>query len=110
MLFSDQLDVAFAAWDGKTKTPFGLPEYVPAGSEQVAEFTKKADTAYAAALVNNERADNYSLLTVMFALVLFLGAVSQRQGTEWAQQALLGLAAVVAVAGLVIMATFPILL
>ena len=74
------------------------------------QFTKKADAAYAQALVNNQRGDNYSLLTVMFALVLFLGAVSQRRGPAWAQTALLTLAGVVAVAGVVIMLTFPILI
>ena len=108
-VFSDQLDVAFAAWDGKTKTPFGLPEYVPAGEEKAAELSAKADAAYATALVNNRRGDNYSLLTVMFALVLFLGAVSQRRGPEWAQRALLTVAGVVAACGVIIMATFPII-
>ena len=107
-LFSDQLEVAFAAWDRKTKTPFGLPEYVPAGTEQAAEYTEKADAAYALALVNNQRGDNYSLLTVMFALVLFLTAMSQRKGPDWAQRTLLVVAIVVAVAGVVILATFPV--
>ena len=109
-VFSDPLEVAFAAWDGKTKTPFGLPEYVPAGKAEAEQFTKKADAAYAQALVNNQRGDNYSLLTVMFALVLFLGAVSQRRGPAWAQTALLTVAGVVAVAGVVIMVTFPVLI
>lgn len=107
-VFSPELDKAFAAWDGKTRTPFGLDEYVPAGTEKAAEFTKKADDAYAQALINNQRGDNYSLLTVMFALVLFLGAISQRRGPLWAQRALLTVAGVVALAGVAIMATFPV--
>jgi hypothetical protein len=107
-VFSPQLETAFDAWDGKTRTPFGLDEYVPEGTDKAAEFTKKADDAYAQALINNQRGDNYSLLTVMFALVLFLAAVSQRRGSPWAQRAMLGGAGVVAFAGVVIMATFPI--
>lgn len=107
-LFSPGLKTAFEAWDHKTKTPFGLPEYVPAGTEAAKEFATAADEAYARALVNNQRGDNYSLLTVMFALVLFLTAMSQRRGPEWAQRALLGVALVVAVAGIVILATFPV--
>jgi hypothetical protein len=107
-VFSPQLETAFAAWDGETRTPFGLDEYVPDGTEQAAEFTKKADDAYAQALINNQRGDNYSLLTVMFALVLFLAAVSQRRGSPWAQRVMLGSAGVVALAGVIIMATFPI--
>jgi len=107
-LFSPALQTAFDAWDHKTKTPFGLPEYVPAGTDVAKEFTEKADAAYATALVNNQRGDNYSLLTVMFALVLFLAAMSQRKAPEWAQRTLLIVATVVAVAGVVILATFPI--
>ena len=107
-VFSPQLKPAFAAWDGVTKTPFGLPEYVPAGTEEADEFTAKADEAYARALENNQRGDNYSLLTVMFALVLFLTAMSQRTGPEWAQRTLLFVGIGVAVAGVVILATFPI--
>jgi hypothetical protein len=107
-VFSPELDVAFAAWDCNTRTPFGLAESIPAGTAKTAELTKKADDAYAQALINNQRGDNYSLLTVMFALVLFLGAVSQRRGPIWAQRALLSLAGVVAVAGVIIMATFPV--
>ena len=109
-LFSPAFDVAFAQWDHTTKTPFGLDSYVPAGTVEAAEFNKTADAAYAQALVNNQRGDNYSLLTVMFALVLFLGAVSQRRGPVWAQNALLAVAGVVAVAGVIIMITFPILI
>jgi hypothetical protein len=40
--------------------------------------------------------------------VLFLTAVSQRKGPEWARRALLGVGLVVAVAGVVILATFPV--
>jgi len=107
-VFSPELKVAFAAWDQKTKTPFGLPEYVPAGTAQADEFTAKADDAYARALQNNQRGDNYSLLTVMFALVLFLTAMSQRAGPSWSQRTLLFVAIGVAVVGIAILATFPI--
>ena len=107
-VFSPELEVAFAAWDKKTKTPFGLPEYVPAGTDEADAFTAKADEAYARALANNQRGDNYSLLTVMFALVLFLTAMSQRTGPAWSQRTLLFVAIGVACVGVVILATFPI--
>jgi len=107
-VFSPELDVAFAAWDKQTRTPFGLPEYVPAGTAEAEEFTAKADEAYERALANNQRGDNYSLLTVMFALVLFLTAMSQRAGPTWSQRTLLFLAIAVSIAGLVILATFPV--
>ena len=107
-VFSPAFTLAFEAWDGETRTPFGLPEYVAPGTAEAEEFTKKADDAYERALLNNQRGDNYSLLTVMFALVLFLTAMSQRAGPAWSQRALLFVAIGVSVVGLVILSTFPI--
>lgn len=107
-VFSPAFEVAFEAWDGVTRTPFGLPEYVAPGTAEADEFTAKADAAYQEALANNQTGDNYSLLTVMFALVLFLTAMSQRSNPPWAQRALLGLAIFISVVGVVILATFPV--
>ena len=50
----------------------------------------------------------YDLLTVLFALVLFLTALSQRDSARRASHALLGVAAVMAIAGVIVMATYPI--
>lgn len=107
-VFSDELDVACAAWDGNTKTPFGLPECVPASTAKADEFTAKADASYQRGLDYDQRGDDYSFLTAMFALVLFLTAMSQRRGPEWAQRSLLWVALGVAVAGVTVLATFPI--
>lgn len=107
-VFSPQFRVAFDEWDRVTRTPFGLDAYVPAGTAEADEFTAKADEAYARALENNQRGDNYSLLTVMFALVLFLTAMSQRAGPAWSQRALLFVAIGVALVGVTILATFPV--
>ena len=108
-VFSPAFETAFDAWDGVTRTPFGLPEYVPPGVEEAEAFTAKADAAYQQALQNNQRGDNYSLLTVMFALVLFLTAMSQRSGPAWTQRVLLFVAIGIALIGIVILATFPVL-
>ena len=83
-------------------------EYVPAGSVEAAEYSALADAKFAEALANNQRGDNYSLLTVLFALVLFLTAMSQRNIAAWASRTFLGLAIVVGIAGIVILLTFPI--
>jgi hypothetical protein len=107
-VFSPALDKAFVAWDGVTRTPFGLPEYVPPGTVEAEAFTAKANEAYERAVTNNQIGDNYSLLTVMFALVLFLSAMSQRTGPAWAQSTLLYLAMSVTVIGIGILATFPV--
>jgi len=109
-VFSPAFQVAFDEWDGVTKTPFGLESYIPPGTEEAEVFTATADAAYSQALINNRRGDNYSLLTVMFALVLFLTAVSQRRGPEWAQRALLIVALSVTLVGVVILANYPVII
>lgn len=109
--FSPEFATAFDAWtaDGRVERgPFLRDEYVPPGTEEAAQFNEVADERFDAALVNNQRGDNYSLLTVLFALVLFLAAMSQRDMQPWVRRVLLITAGVFAVGGLVLMLTFPI--
>ncbi|WP_448811635.1 hypothetical protein [Agromyces bauzanensis] len=109
--FTPEFAVAYEAWveDGQVESgPFARAEYVPDGTVEAEELNARADERFAQALENNQRGDNYSLLTVLFALVLFLTAMSQRQLAPWIGRVLLGLALVVAVLGVVILMTFPI--
>jgi hypothetical protein len=109
--FTPEFRVAFDAWvaDGRQETgPFAMDEYVPPGTADAAEATARADTKFAEALENNQRGDNYSLLTVLFALVLFLTAMSQRELVPWMRRSLLGLGLLVSVGSIVVMLTFPI--
>lgn len=109
--FTPQFAKAFAAWNkgGRAESsPFANPAYVPEGTLKAAELNATADAKFAQALENNQRGDNYSLLTVLFALVLFLAAVAQRSRTTKGAWALLGLALAVSLIGLVIMFSFPI--
>ena len=109
--FTPTFAVAFRAWkaDGmKEPSPFARDEYVPPGTVEAAEFNKTADARFADALKNNQRGDNYSLLTVLFALVLFLTAMSQRNIRGWVAWALLGLGIAAGLVAVVIMSTFPI--
>ncbi|PRY66979.1 hypothetical protein B0I08_10863 [Glaciihabitans tibetensis] len=110
--FTPEFAVAFADWerDGEqAKSPFAEPSYVPAGQVQAQKFSDEADQKFASALVSNQRGDNYSLLTVLFALVLFFSAMSSRNRFLWVDWVLLGLAIALATTGCVILATFPIL-
>jgi len=109
--FTPDFAVAFDAWvaDGMVENgPFTREEYVPAGSVEAEELTATADEKFAAALENNQRGDNYSLLTVMFALVLFLTAMSQRDVKTWIGRSLLGMAVILDIVGIAILLTFPI--
>jgi hypothetical protein len=109
--FSPEFAVAFDAWQAGGRTergPLAMDEYVPPGTVEAAELAATADAKFAEALENNQRGDNYSLLTVLFALVLFLTARSQRDIAPWIRRVLLGLGIVVGLIGVVIMLTFPI--
>jgi len=109
--FSPWFAPAFEAWveDGMVEnSPFARGEYVPPGTAEAAELSSTADEKFAAALENNQRGDNYSLLTVLFALVLFLTAMSQRDVKTWIGRALLGMAVIVDIVGIAVLLTFPI--
>jgi hypothetical protein len=109
--FTPEFRVAFDAWNDEGRTaqgPFAMDEYVPPGTEEAADLSATADQRFADALENNQRGDDYSLLTVLFALVLFLTAMAQRDITRWVRTVLLSLAIVVGLAGVVVMFTFPI--
>lgn len=109
--FSPEFAVAFDAWEDsgrEAQGPFALDAYVPPGTAEAAAFSERADRRFQDALENNQRGDNYSILTVLFALVLFLTAMSQRELQPWVVRVLLGLAIVVAIAGFAILLTFPV--
>ncbi|MEF3404526.1 hypothetical protein [Agromyces sp. CCNWLW203] len=109
--FSPEFAAAFDAWNAggrEARGPFALDAYVPPGTEEAAALSDRADSRFHDALENNQRGDNYSILTVLFALVLFLTAMSQRELQPWVVRTLLGLAITVAVVGVVILLTFPI--
>src|SRR4051794_39303766 len=109
--FTPEFSAAFTAWeaDGRVeKAPFARREYVPPGTKESAAALADAHRDFQQALDFNEKGDNYSLITVLFALVLFLSAIAQRGTTPVASRIILGLAAVLAVAGVILLLTFPI--
>ncbi|WP_235508168.1 hypothetical protein [Agromyces sp. Soil535] len=108
--FTPHFTLAFDAWqaDGEAEPgPFAMAEYVPPGTEESAERAAYAEARFAEALEDTERGDNYSLLTVLFALVLFLTAMAQRDIHHLAAWIMLGLAALIAVGGFIVLLTFP---
>jgi hypothetical protein len=109
--FTPHFQVAYKAWIAQrepTIGPFKMKEYVPPGTTEAAATDQRADTRFADALRFNQRADNYTILTVLFALVLFFAAASTRLGRLRAQWIVLGVAIVFLVVAMVILATFPI--
>lgn len=100
--FPEPLATAFPAWiatkplkDANAPgTPFQMPQYVIPAQQQAARSDARADAKFAEALRNNQRGDNYTVLTVAFATVLFFAALSGRMRGTRAQWFLLGLGCV----------------
>ncbi|MGB7819096.1 MAG: hypothetical protein WBL35_10240 [Ornithinibacter sp.] len=111
--FTPHFKIAFDDWESSGRElngPFAEESYVPPGEVRANELSARADTKFAEALENNARGDRYSLLTVMFALVLFFAAMSSRNFAPWAARTFLGLAAVLAVTGAAILSTYPVII
>jgi hypothetical protein len=109
--FSPEFRTAFDDWMAggrKQLGPFAMASYVPPGTAEAKALNAKADAKFQQALVYNTYGDHYSLLTVLFALVLFLTAISQRELKAWMQYTFLGLALVAGLAAAILMLTFPI--
>jgi hypothetical protein len=100
--FPEPLATTFPAWiesrpllnPQAAATPFELPTYVIPELVAARQADDRADGKFAEALRNNQRGDNYTVLTVAFATVLFFGALSGRMRSSRAQWAFLALGCV----------------
>jgi hypothetical protein len=111
--FSGQLKLAFDAWNASGRTngsPFDVPEYVPPGTTEAQGADQRADRLFAQGLVNNQRGDNYTLLTVLAALVLFFAAISGRLSRPQLRWAGLIFAGLLFVVGAVVVFTSPVVI
>jgi hypothetical protein len=89
-------------------TPFAMPEYVVGAEIESDRLAAQADDLIAEARDANQLADNYVLIAVFFALVLFFSAVAGRTSRRRPRLMLVWLAVGGAVIATMIMATFPI--
>jgi hypothetical protein len=97
--FPETLKTAFAAWQATSPTmnaqaptsPFVMPEYRIPQLDAKDAADGRADAKFADALEFNQRGDNYTLLTVALASVLFFAAISGRMSSRRSQWFLLGL-------------------
>ncbi len=88
-------------------TPFEMPAYVIPELAASRQADDRADDKFAEALLNNQRGDNYTVLTVAFATVLFFGALSGRMRSARAQWAFLVLGCLGFVAAASLLVFFP---
>ena len=113
--FPEPLATAFPIWleseplqnADAAATPFELPEYRVVELDQAKVSDARADAKYQEALRNNQRGDNYTLLTVAFAAVLFFAAMSGRMRSRRGGDALLGLALLMFVVASAFLVAFP---
>ncbi|AXK47163.1 hypothetical protein DXU92_12980 [Brachybacterium saurashtrense] len=113
--FTDHFTEAFEVWiamdpledPDAPEAPFGLEEYSPPGRAEAIEADARADQHFEDALTFNRRGDNYTLLTVLFATVLFFVAISQRQRTQRMSFTLLACGEILFVIGVVCLVAFP---
>ena len=110
--FPDRLQTAFEAWKDGGRTaasPFDLKAYQPPGQAEATKADQRADQRFDDALEYNARGDHYTVLTVLFALVLLFAAISPRPSRPLFQWILLGFGLVAFVVGVVVMLQLPVL-
>jgi hypothetical protein len=114
--FRDEFNAAFRAWirsdpftdPSAPDSPFAMPEYVVAANDQAEELEAMANATAETARENVQRATNYVLAVVLFAVALFFAAISTRLPRPRLKITILGVGATVFLAAAVWIATFPI--
>ena len=89
-------------------TPFAMPQYKLAASEEAEQLERTASEFAARANVNIDRATRYVLCVVLFAASLFFAGISTRMHTLTGRTITLALGCVIFVGTLVWLATFPV--
>ena len=84
-----------------------MPEYQVPELAAASAADARADMKFAEALDYNQRGDNYTLLTVAFASVLFFAAMSGRMRSRRAGWFLLGLGLTVFVVAFGLIVVYP---
>ncbi|NYF97285.1 hypothetical protein [Janibacter cremeus] len=116
--FTPHFEVAFKEWKSTKpltnpsapKSPFQLDSYLPPGSIRAATADERADALFQEGLDDNARGDRYTLLTVLFALVLFFAAFTTRIESRVLAWALVTMTSVLMIVGIAFLAVLPKLL
>ena len=90
-------------------TPLGLDEYIPPGQEKSEELAGKAEAALNESGKYGALSSRYTMLTILFALVLFFGSVATKFSGPKIQLALGSLACVLLVSAVVRMLLLPVM-
>jgi len=114
--FRPEMKTALDAWialeplknPDAPSSPFAMEAYKSAAQDESDRLLGVAEQNLKEAEQANQTSDNYVLLTVMFASVLFFGGISTKFDEFRIRAALIAFAILIFVTGLVIIATYPI--
>jgi hypothetical protein len=114
--FRDEFKPAFNAWlatkplqtEGAPPTPFALPRYRLAAEAEAARLDERAEELSAQVRRNIQRASNYVLGVVLFAVALFFAGMSTKLTSPRLRQAMLVVGFVVFLGTVAWIATSPV--
>lgn len=114
--FRDEFAPAFDAWVAAEPlenadapaSPFAMLEYELADEQRADGLAEEADLRSRQAREANQRGDNYVLTTVLFAAVLFFAGVSTKFNGLRTKTFAVVFGVVLLLAGIAILATFPV--
>ena len=89
-------------------TPFDMTQYQQASQIEAERLLALAEAKARRAMELDEVSNNYTLVSVMFALVLFFVAVGNKANTRFTRRLLFGLSLLTFLATLGVMLTFPV--
>jgi len=90
-------------------TPFSLPAYEPEALVKSAELDEEADQLFTEGREANQTSDNYVLVTIFFAAVLFFSGIASKFDSQRVVLVCLSFATLVFIGGLVRLASLPFL-
>ena len=88
--------------------PFLMPEYELPSAGRAEALRKRAEARWEAARQANTNSDNYVLLTVLFAAVLFFTGICTKLPTQRTRRATLGIGVVLFLIGVGVLVFFPV--
>lgn len=113
--FRDEFKSAIVAWLAELplqnpdapSTPFVMKQYKLAANEDARRLERQAELDSREARVANERSDQYVLVTILFASVLFFAGIASKMDTKRARVFLLGTGVVLFVSASIVVLSFP---
>jgi hypothetical protein len=114
--FRDEFRTAYDAWlatepltnAAAPPTPFAMDEYRVASRDDAERLDAEAETSATEVRANIQRASNYVLTVVLYAVVLFFAGMSTRLANPWLRWILTAAGCVVLASTLAWISTFPV--